>query len=160
MPSLLLLTNPLNGSEAEDRYLADFLSGFFAVTLADPLKSETWTHDADGILMRNIWPTHQHYDAFESLKNRLRATHTHVYNPLVGKGDMQGKEYLVELWRQHYPVIPSVTDVKSIDLLPASDAYFLKPFHGCDGYGSKTCSMKELRASAIMNFVIQPRLTI
>lgn len=58
-----------------------------------------------------------------------------VYNPLTGRGDMAGKQYLLDLTASGHPVIPTVDDPADLALLPPAASYAVKPKQGADSIG-------------------------
>ncbi|MDH6453776.1 hypothetical protein M2156_001885 [Streptomyces sp. SAI-149] len=80
-------------------------------------------------------PRSEAYDAFR--ERALRAG-TRVYNPLCGKADMAGKQYLLDLTAAGLPVIPTADRAEDLDRLPAADRYVVKPRLGADSIGLRT----------------------
>ncbi len=154
--SLLLLTNSSNDALEEDRFLAEKMGEKFDVTVCHPLECENHEDAFDGILMRNIWPTHEHSEEFEEMKQRFKRKNLRTYNHLSGGGDMQQKGYLLELFKEGYPVIPSISTVKDLPNLHELNDFFVKPVDSCDGIGSRRLSREELLHASLSNVIIQP----
>lgn len=153
---LLFLTNRDNGAFEEDAYLSDRLKDFYEVTLVHPLQAEQYLSKIDGVLIRNVWPTHEYSDKWKKIKHQLKESGVAIYNPLTGKGDNRGKEYLVELYKKGYPVIPSVEHAEELNKLPQSAYYWIKPFDGCDGSGAGKFTKEEIKVKNLANYIIQP----
>lgn len=66
------------------------------------------------------------------------------YNEFTGKADMCGKQYLLDLTLEKYPVIPTIDTIKNIDLLPNVDKYVIKPKDGADSIGLEFLTKNEL----------------
>ncbi|MBI2623825.1 MAG: hypothetical protein HYW65_04665 [Candidatus Liptonbacteria bacterium] len=159
-PSLLLLTNPQNIEPKEDSFLADFLLHTYHVTVAHPLEAEKCEDSADIILVRNIWPTKPHRKEYAAMHRRFVEKKLKVYNPPAGSGDMQGKKYLVELWKRGLPVIPSVSSVNKLDTLPPATEYLIKPFYGGVGVGIRRLTREKLLRETPKEYIIQPLLKL
>ena len=57
---------------------------------------------------------------------------------------MNGKQYLIELTENNYPVIPTIDDINNSEKLPKSDFYIIKPKDGADSIGLEKLSDEEL----------------
>lgn len=75
-----------------------------------------------------------------------------------GKFDGSGKQYLVELYKKGYPVIPTVDNINDVSKLPECAAYLLKPHNGLDGFGIVSLPKEQLKQHFNHNYVIQPKL--
>ena len=157
-PTLLFLTNPNNGDSEEDFWLIRHLSKHFRMIVRHPLKCSTLLHSVDGVIIRNIWPTHEYLTEWEELKTHLREANIRTYNPLTYQGDIEGKDYLVVLSEAGFPVIPSVDRVDEIFKLPTTEEFWIKPKHSCDGFGSRKITRTELLSQKLENYIIQPFL--
>lgn len=153
---ILYLTNFDNGAPDEDRYLIDVLNRDFEVIVSHPLECEKHLSLVQGVVIRNIWPTHEYATEWTRIKKLLLDSKIPTYNPLTGKGDNRGKEYLVGLYQKGFPVIPSVDKIEDIDALPPSEYYWIKPVDSCDGQGDEKLSLTELRQKNLDGYIIQP----
>ncbi|MEK9131916.1 MAG: hypothetical protein AAB447_03335 [Patescibacteria group bacterium] len=153
---LLFLTNLRNGDPEEDQYLIGLLEKFFEIVVSHTLDCKQHLSFVQGVIIRNIWPTHEYQAEWELLKRQITALGILTYNPLVGKGDNGGKSYLLTLYQKGFPVIPSVDTVEDLAMLPESTLYWIKPKQGCDGSGARTENKTELLRSAPQNCIIQP----
>lgn len=153
---ILYLTNLNNSDPEEDQYLIDLLKKDFEVVVSHSLECEKYLTSVGGIIIRNIWPTHEYEKEWERIKQKIRESKIPTYNPLTGKGDNGGKEYLAELFDNGFPVIPSVSKIEDIDQLPKSEFYYIKPLESCDGFGDEKLTMEELLKRNPENYIIQP----
>jgi hypothetical protein len=159
-PNLVLLTNPGNSEPQEDIFLGKFLHPNFDVILSDPFMAADHINTADIVLIRNIWPTKDHITKYTDLYKKLVETRAIVYNSPDGAGDMKGKTYLPELYRQKYPVIPSVSTLEEISELGFPNFYFIKPIYGGSSEGVQKLSLEELQATQLDGYIIQPFVAI
>lgn len=143
---------------AEDLYLMGELQKFFHVAVCHPKHSEAFEDSADVILFRNAGPVAGYARDYEQFRARMAAKNSLVFNSLDGQGDMRGKQYLVDLTRQHYPVIPTVDRLEDLDLLPDSERYLTKPRNGADSHGISIMTRHDLSAVQDMpqGTLIQP----
>jgi hypothetical protein len=153
---ILFLTNVNNGSPEEDQYLIGQLSSDFDLIAAHPSECEKYISSVEGVIIRNIWPTHEYAGAWKSVRELLSKSRLPTYNSLSGKGDNNGKDYLLELYKNKYPVIPSRDDICDVDLLPESEFYWIKPKEGCDGSGAERLSATALKEKNPKGYIIQP----
>ena len=70
-------------------------------------------------------------------KRYVKKNNLNTFNDFKGKADMCGKQYLLDLTLEDYPVIPTVDSIDNLDLLPIVDSYVIKPKDGADSLGLK-----------------------
>ncbi len=153
---ILFLTNTRNDAPLEDQVLIQRLGLDFDLIISHPLDCLNLLNHVSGIVIRNIWPTHEYQVGWDRIKQHLRESGLPVYNPLVFKGDIEGKDYLIELYERGYPVIPSIDNVDNLGLIPDSEYYWVKPKHSCDGIGAEKLSRAQLLQLKPQNSIIQP----
>ena len=139
-PSLLLVTDlryPAQGRRYgdEDTWLSGELRQHFDVALCSPLDATALMDPFDLVLVRNSGPVIHHQRAYDAFRAAVAERGTRLVNPLSGRGDMQGKQYLLELTRAGEPVIATVDRREDLHLLPPSDRYVVKPVLGADSIG-------------------------
>lgn len=156
MKTLLFLTNLNNDAPEEDIYLSNILRKHFHIIVAHPVDGVQIAENVDGIIVRNIWPTHEYKKEWKEIIERLRTLNIPIYNPLSGKGDIHGKDYLISLTKNSYPVIPSVDSLSRINELPHTSNYWIKPKEGCDGFNAKKINKSELEQEQLNDYIIQP----
>ena len=140
----------------EDMYLSSQLSKHFDLVLCHPRSAVAFMHDVDVVLFRNTGPVVYFQEEYEAFRKEANSTGAKVFNELTGKGDMQGKQYLVDLSREGYPVIPSVDNQKELNRLPAAQRYVAKLKHGADSIGMEFISGDELDKIDLTDKFIQP----
>ncbi len=153
---ILFLTNLKNDAPEEDNYLIDVLRKDFEVVVSHPLDCERLLSSVQGVVVRNIWPTYEYASEWGRIEQVIRDSGLPTYNPLTGKGDNRGKEYLVDLYKRGFPVIPSIDCVGDIDKLPASEYYWIKPKDSSDGHGDEKLTRSELLKRQLVDYIIQP----
>ena len=97
MKKLLFLTNKNNDSiEDEDSKLIDYLSKYFELVVSHPQDCLPLLHKVEGIIIRNIWPTHEYAEDWREIEQKIKDSGLPTYNSLSGKGDVRGKDYLLK----------------------------------------------------------------
>lgn len=139
----------------EDVFLTARLREHFPLALCHPLDAEALLPAFDTVVVRNSGPVLHHQQAYDSFRAAALAAGTRVYNPLTGRGDMAGKQYLVDLTASGHPVIPTIDDPAHLDLLPASPSYAVKPKQGADSIGLTFTPHPDCAPG---EFLIQPRI--
>ncbi|MFJ6720883.1 hypothetical protein [Streptomyces sp. NPDC091259] len=139
MPLLYVtdLTYPARGRRYcdEDIFLTGRLRGHFPLALCHPRDAVALMGGFDAVVVRNSGPVLHYQEAYDAFRAAARATGARVYNPLTGRGDMAGKQYLTDLTAAGYPVIPTVDDPARLHLLPEVPQYAVKPKQGADSIG-------------------------
>lgn len=140
----------------EDVFLTARLRESFGLALCHPRDAEALLPlGFDAVVVRNSGPVLHYQEAYDSFRAAALAAGTRVYNPLTGRGDMAGKQYLLDLTEAGYPVIPTVDDPARLALLPDVPAYAVKPKQGADSIGLVFTPDPAVPAG---EFLIQPRI--
>lgn len=140
----------------EDVFLTSRLREHFPLALCHPLDAEALLPKGfDTVVVRNSGPVIHHQEAYDSFRAAALAAGTRVYNPLTGRGDMAGKQYLLDLTKAGHPVIPTIDDPADLSLLPASPSYAVKPKQGADSIGLTFTPHPDCAPG---EFLIQPRI--
>ncbi len=162
-PSLLLVTDlryPAQGRRYgdEDVWLSGELRARFDVALCSPLDAAALLHPFDLVLVRNSGPVIHHREAYRALRGEVARCGSRLVNPLTGRGDMQGKGYLVERWAAGEPVIPTIDRREDLGLLPAAEQWVVKPVLGADSIGLRV--LDSLDGVDFDGVIVQPRIDI
>jgi hypothetical protein len=152
----MYLTNWGNGAPEEDQMLVGILKQDFDLMVVHPMNCLPLLSSVEGIIVRNIWPTHEYQADWDDIKTHLRNTELPIYNPLTFKGDVEGKNYLVDLYNEGYPVIPSIDRLTDFGKLPATGQYWIKPKKSSDGVGAARLVREELFQRNPIGYIIQP----
>ncbi|MFF7162103.1 hypothetical protein ACFZBP_12185 [Streptomyces sp. NPDC008086] len=142
----------------EDILLTSRLRDDFDLALCHPRDAAALMAAFDAVVVRNSGPVLDHQDAYDDFRRRALAAGTRVYNPLTGKADMAGKQYLLDLTTAGYPVIPTVDSADDLHLLPEADRYVVKPRIGADSIGLRIVPADGVREQADGDVLIQPRV--
>ncbi|MYW18069.1 hypothetical protein GT039_21385 [Streptomyces sp. SID2955] len=139
-PSLLYVTDLAYQARGrrycdEDIHLASRLRAHFDLALCHPLDTAALMDGFDAVVVRNSGPVLAYRHAYDAFRARALATGARVYNPLTGKADMAGKQYLLDLTAAGFPVIPTVDRAEDLHLLPSAERYVVKPKLGADSLG-------------------------
>ncbi|MFF6998269.1 hypothetical protein ACFY93_25360 [Streptomyces sp. NPDC008313] len=142
----------------EDIFLSSRLRGDFDVALCHPLDAAALMDAFDAVVVRNSGPVLHYREEYDAFRDRAAARGIRVYNPLCGRADMAGKQYLLDLTAAGYPVIPTVDRPRDLGRLPAADAYVVKPKAGADSIGLRFVAREELAGLPLDGLLVQPRV--
>ncbi|MFE4022856.1 hypothetical protein ACFXPZ_36585 [Streptomyces sp. NPDC059101] len=145
----------------EDVFLSSRLRDTFTVALCHPLDAVALMDAFDAVVVRNSGPVLHYQAAYEDFRARALSHGVRVYNPLTGKADMAGKQYLLDLTAAGLPVIPTVDRRADVDRLPQADAYVAKPKAGADSLGLRVLTRDALDGLDGLDsgdVLIQPRV--
>lgn len=140
----------------EDMFLSEKLGQFFDLCLCHPKSATSFIENSDVILFRNTGPVMNFNSEYDEFRRKALDTGSRVFNQLSGKADMKGKNYLIELTKAGYPVIPSVDRCEELKLLPAVDNYVVKLKQGADSLGMNFISAGELSRAELTGKLVQP----
>lgn len=139
----------------EDIFLTSRLRAHFDVALCHPGDARALMSGFDAVVVRNSGPVLHYQEAYDAFRSAALAAGTPVYNPLTGRGDMAGKQYLIDLTAAGYPVIPTVDDPARVGELPQVAEYAVKPKQGADSIGLTFTATPQGTAGEIL---VQPRI--
>ncbi|MER6098761.1 hypothetical protein ABT154_23470 [Streptomyces sp. NPDC001728] len=142
----------------EDIHLTARLREDFDLALCHPLDATALMDGFDAVVVRNSGPVLGYQREYEAFRAAALARGTRVYNPLHGRGDMAGKQYLPDLTAAGYPVIPTVDRAEHLDRLPEAAAYAVKPKAGADSLGLRFLPREELDGLDLDGLLVQPRI--
>ncbi|MEU1090309.1 hypothetical protein ABZ401_26420 [Streptomyces sp. NPDC005892] len=142
----------------EDIFLTSRLRSRFDIALCHPRDAAALLDRFDGVVVRNSGPVLHYPVAYEAFRRRALELAIPVYNALDGRGDMAGKQYLVDMDRAGLPVIPTVDRAADLGLLPEARSYVVKPKLGADSEGLRFVSRPELDPADDGTLLVQPRI--
>ncbi|MFF7133293.1 hypothetical protein ACFZBZ_13165 [Streptomyces sp. NPDC008196] len=140
----------------EDILLGARLREDFDLALCHPRDAGALADAFDAVVVRNSGPVLAYQDAYDAFRERALRAGTRVYNPLCGKADMAGKQYLLDLTAAGLPVIPTADCAEDLDRLPAADRYVVKPRLGADSIGLRIVPADEVRDHIDGQVLVQP----
>ena len=125
------------------------------MVLCHPADCERVEDAVDEIIIRNVWNQNSYPpmcpDYLERFIRKKLVVHDDIYRTTGAD-----KTYLVGLYKQGYPVIPTVDSVKDVSRLPATDEYFIKPKDGFDAIEARRISLNDLIRLNPLGYCIQP----
>jgi hypothetical protein len=160
-PALLYITDlyyKANNREyyKEDLYITSLLQSDFNIVICHPLHSYKFEELVDLIVLRNSGPVIYYKDYFKSFFERVNNKGLPIFNSLDGRGDMLGKEYLLTLTQEGFPVIPTIDSIAGVSSLPQADSFIVKPKEGADSIGARRLTREELQTIKLTDDIIQP----
>ena len=162
-PSVLFVTDLAYEAQGrrycdEDVFLTSRLRETFDVALCHPRDAAALLDRFDAVVVRNSGPVLHYQEAYDAFRARARESGARVHNSLDGRGDMAGKQYLVDLSRAGFPVIPTVDRAADLGLLPRSAGYVVKPKLGADSVGLRFTDEPEYPEGGDGTLLVQPRI--
>ena len=142
----------------EDIFLTSRLREEFDVAVCHPLDAAALLEGFDAVVVRNSGPVLNYQAAYDAFRERALALGIRVYNELSGRGDMAGKQYLLDLTAAGYPVIPTVDRAEDLGRLPEVDTYVVKPKLGADSIGLEFVPRERLPELTYDGILVQPRI--
>lgn len=146
----------------EDIFLTSRLREEFDIALCHPRDAASLLDGFDVVVKRNSGPVLHYQEAYDAFRARARERNVPVYNPLTGRGDMAGKQYLVDLSAAKHPVIATVDRAADLGLLPEAPEYVIKPKLGADSVGLRFVAPELLAAEVAAEpdgtVLVQPRI--
>lgn len=144
----------------EDIYIADQLKERFDVVLCHPKCASGFEDDVDAIVFRNTGSVIGYKEIYAEFVTRVHEKGLKTFNSFTGKADMNGKQYMLDLTKAHFPVIPTIDTLENIDVLPVAETYVVKPKDGADSIGLEFVSREELMTRDIYDgtMLIQPAI--
>lgn len=140
----------------EDLYITSHLKDHFQVLICHPLQVLDFLEVADMIIIRNSGSVIHYKDYFYKFVDVVREQNITTFNSMDGKADMQGKQYLVELTKEYYPVIPTIDSLENLARLGTPAQYVLKPKFGADSIGMKIVAKDAIKTHDLTDYLIQP----
>ncbi|WP_225828867.1 hypothetical protein [Streptomyces naphthomycinicus] len=140
----------------EDVHLTSRLRAHFDLALCHPLDAAALMDGFDAVVVRNSGPVLGYQGEYDAFRARALAVGARVYNPLTGKADMAGKQYLLDLTAAGFPVIPTVDRVEDLHLLPSAERYVVKPKLGADSLGLRIVPGGRIAEHVAGDVLIQP----
>jgi hypothetical protein len=163
MKKILYLTDlyyQANGRKyyEEDLYITSKLKDHFTVLIGNPTQAISFIDCADIIVFRNTGPVIYYQEYFTAFLKAVNEHHVKTFNSFDGKADIKGKQYLLDLTKAGYPVIPTIDNTDEIHTLGSTERYILKLKNGADSIGMQVISNEELFKLGTTDKLVQPFL--
>lgn len=145
----------------EDLFITSKLRDEFKLVICNPKDMDSFNDKFDLTIFRNAGPVANFPDEYNKFRNKIKTNNLKTYNSFDGKGDMNGKDYLLELTNLNYPVIKTIDRIDNFDKLPNVDKYVIKPKDGADSIGMEIVSKDEVYnkvSKEDRNTLIQPAI--
>ncbi|MFI9119788.1 hypothetical protein ACIGW0_10405 [Streptomyces bikiniensis] len=160
-PSILFVTDLAYQARGrrycdEDILLTSRLRETFDIAQCHPLDAAALMDAFDAVVVRNSGPVLHYQEEYDAFRAEAAARGTRVYNPLNGRGDMAGKQYLLDLTADGYPVIPTVDRPEDLHVLPRAERYAVKPRAGADSIGLTFVPRDRLDGLPYGDILVQP----
>ncbi len=157
--NILIISNFDNDEKLEDIWFARaFQKDGHKVAIVDKNYDERLEDVFDIFIRRNTWDSkatikniHNNY----AFRKRIIKKNLPRIN-FDGKFDGNNKEYLVDLFKKGYEVIPSIDNLKDLSLLNDFQKYMLKLKDSYDGLGQIIVEKEEIKEKFNNNYIIQP----
>lgn len=140
----------------EDLYITSKLKEHFNILIGNPQQAISFLNSADLIVYRNIGCVMDFEEYFKEFLKAVKNRNISTFNSFDGKGDQQGKQYLLDLQKEGYSVIPTVVSVGEIEKLDNSSKYIVKLMNGADSVGMEILTKEELLEANPKGKLIQP----
>jgi hypothetical protein len=128
----------------EDLFLTSELRKDFNLVICHPNDMNNFNEDFDLTIFRNAGPVANFNEEYELFHKKIVSNNLKTYNSFNGKGDMKGKDYLIELTNKNFAVIKTIDNLNSFNKLPEVETYVIKPKDGADSIGIEFVSKEEL----------------
>jgi hypothetical protein len=141
---------------SEDLYITSLLKEHFNLLICHPQQAIDFVHVADMIIVRNSGPVIYYQEYFDEFLAAIDDPSIIIFNSMDGKADMHGKQYLLELTQNNFPVIPTTDNLDDLDVLGDAPHYVLKPKLGADSVGMKIVAKSAIAQHDLTDMLIQP----
>lgn len=135
----------------EDLFLTSELRKDFNLVICHPKDMNNFAEDFDLIIFRNAGPAANFKKEYELFRKKIVSKNIKTYNSFNGKGDMNGKDYLIELTNQNFSIIKTIDNLNNFSILPKVKTYVIKPKDGADSIGMESLSKEELFRKVDLN---------
>ncbi len=140
----------------EDLFITSKLKEHFNILIGHPQQALCFLNSADIIVCRNTGRIMDFEAYYNEFKQAVKDKNISTFNSLDGKGDQQGKQYLLDLQKEGLPVIPTVVTTEEIGKLGNPLKYIIKIMNGADSVGMEILTKEELLAYKPQGKLIQP----
>lgn len=140
----------------EDLYITSQLKEHFNILIGHPHQAITYLDDVDLIIFRNTGSVLGYQDYFNAFVAEIKRKNISTFNSFDGKADILGKQYLIDLTNQNFPVIATIEHIDDIAKIGNHDQYVVKLKNGADSIGMEFLTKSELLNCPPKDKLIQP----
>lgn len=140
----------------EDLYITSKLTEHFNVLIGNPQQALSFLNIADIVVYRNIGCVLHFENYYREFLKAVEEKNILTFNSFDGKGDQQGKQYLLDLQDEGYAVIPTVLTLAELEKLGNPQKYIVKLMNGADSVGMEILNKDDLLAANPTGKLIQP----
>lgn len=140
----------------EDLYITSKLKNHFNVLIGHPHQALDFLDVSDLIVFRNTGSILNYQEYFNIFLSAVKTKNVLTFNSFDGKADIRGKQYLVDLTTEKYPVIPTVETINLLAKIGEQDKYIVKIKNGADSIGMEILTKEELLRQNPSGKLIQP----
>lgn len=140
----------------EDLFITSRLQQHFNIIITNPRQAVSFLDAVDALVFRNAGCVLDYEENYNELLQAVKERNLPTFNSFDGKGDQQGKQYLLDLQSLGYPVIPTVEKFEDVAILGNPEKYIVKLKNGADSVGMEMLSPQELHEAKPEGKLIQP----
>ena len=140
----------------EDVFITSKLINHFNILIGHPHQAIAHLDLADLVVFRNTGSILNYQQYFNEFLSAVNSKNVLTFNSFVGKADIKGKQYLIDLTREKYPVIPTVESINDLAQLGSQEKYIVKLKNGADSIGMEILSKHDLLRQDPIGKLIQP----
>lgn len=140
----------------EDLFITSRLQRHFNIIIVNPRQAVNFLENVDALVFRNAGCVLDYEQSYKELLQAVGKKKLPTFNSFDGKGDQKGKQYLLDLQSQGYPVIPTIDTLQDADLLGEPEKYIVKLKNGADSVGMEILTAGELYDAKPEGKLIQP----
>lgn len=140
----------------EDLYITSRLKEHFNILIGHPHQAIEHLNLTDLVVFRNTGSILAYQGYFNQFLAVVKEKNIATFNSFDGKADIKGKQYLLDLTAEQYPVIPTIDNIKNLANLGNSDQYVLKLKNGADSIGMEFLTKEALLKQRLNGKLIQP----
>jgi hypothetical protein len=140
----------------EDLYITSKLKDHFNILIGHPHQVISYIDCADLVVFRNTGPVIGYQEYFNRFVEIVKEKNILTFNSFDGKADMRGKQYLLDLTNEVFPVIPTIEKAEDLQRLGDTEKYIVKLKNGADSIGMQVLSKEALMQAKPVEKLIQP----
>ncbi|SMO72568.1 hypothetical protein SAMN06265171_105246 [Chryseobacterium rhizoplanae] len=140
----------------EDLYITSKLKNNFNILIGHPHQVNSYLEYGDIIIFRNTGSVMNYEPYFKEFIDNVKKRNLLTFNSFDGKGDQKGKDYLLKLTKDNFPVIPTVENRDELHRLGTPGSYMVKMKNGADSTGQEKVNNKYIHTTELNGKIIQP----